>query len=158
MTGTHAGHRPLQVLLRAMTLLGVLLIAGCETIGSDTTRAYLGEVWFGRSNFDVPESRSDPLDRAVRELEAQPERTVLITGHAYDARSGSQNMRYGKRRAEAAAAYMVERGIDPERIETTSRGDADPRIPNSSIGARSRGNRVEVYLLTPLVSPQQGTT
>ena len=46
---------------------------------------------------------------------------------------------------EAAQAYLVEKGIDAARIETDSRGDADPRVNFDNAQERKTNNRVDVY-------------
>ncbi len=62
-------------------------------------------------------------------------------------------MRYSEWRAEAAKAYLVEKGITPERIRTAPRGDRDPRMPYSQARQASLGNKVRVYVIDPASRP-----
>ena len=42
---------------------------------------------------------------------------------------------------------MIERGIAPERIEISGRGERDPIMPNDSDEHRQMNRRVEIVLL-----------
>ena len=42
---------------------------------------------------------------------------------------------------------MIERGINPERIDIEGRGEKDPIVPNDSDEHRQMNRRVEIELL-----------
>ena len=94
-----------------------------------------GPTW-DRIFFDLDKSFLRP--DAIRECEKvlaymldNPEKSVLIEGHACDLASNSYNQALGQRRADAVATYLVENGIAPARIQTQSYGERDPWQPVS---------------------------
>ena len=86
------------------------------------------------------------VDNWVAELKAYPEYTATIVGHTDDSGDEEYNFRLGQRRAEAVAAHMIEQGIAPERIQTHSRGETDPTVPNAAENIRRLNRRVSLEL------------
>jgi len=71
-------------------------------------------------------------------------RTLKLVGHA-DPRGGSDyNMTLGQSRADSVASYMVSRGLDKAKAESTSRGAMDSTGTDEPTWARDR--RVDVML------------
>jgi peptidoglycan-associated lipoprotein len=71
-------------------------------------------------------------------------RTLKLVGHA-DPRGGSDyNMTLGQSRADSVAGYMVGRGLDKAKTESTSRGAMDATGTDEPTWARDR--RVDVML------------
>jgi outer membrane protein OmpA-like peptidoglycan-associated protein len=56
-------------------------------------------------------------------------------------------MSIGLRRAEAAKAYLVEKGVAPERIQTVSKGKTEPLVPNSNEENRRKNRRVKIVII-----------
>jgi outer membrane protein OmpA-like peptidoglycan-associated protein len=55
-------------------------------------------------------------------------------------------MSIGLRRAEAAKAYLVEKGVAPERIQTVSKGETEPIVPNIGEENRRKNRRVKIVM------------
>lgn len=51
--------------------------------------------------------------------------SMVITGHADPRGETEYNFALGQQRAGSVAAYLISRGLDQSRIETTSRGELD---------------------------------
>lgn len=86
------------------------------------------------------------LDRAIADFRATGSTNVRIEGNAD--RSGSQayNQRLSQRRADAAAAYMREKGIGAGAIQTAAFGEDRPRVPTAD-GVRNDENRnAQIFL------------
>lgn len=125
-------------------------LSGCATTtaAGGASKHHLGDIWFPAEAFSI--ERVDPvlLDELAEALREDGAAQAYLTGHAYESRQSAANMSKSKRRADAAAAYLASLGVEADRITTTSRGDADPRIPISNFGERKRNNRVGVYFIT----------
>ena len=64
-------------------------------------------------------------------LNENPEMNLMITGHSDsdETEEGKLNARYadmGQSRADKVKAFLVDAGIDPNRLEAVSRGDTNP--------------------------------
>lgn len=87
-----------------------------------------------------PEGKAE-VDKVISELKDYPDDTVTIEGHTCDIGSESYNMGLGQRRANAVRDYMVQNGIDPNRIETVSYGESDPAVANTGPANRKLNRR-----------------
>ncbi len=99
--------------------------------------------------FDSANIRADDaktVDAVVRCFTTGPlkGRTLKLVGHA-DPRGGSDyNMTLGQSRADSVAGYMVGRGMDKAKTESTSRGAMDATGTDEPSWARDR--RVDLIL------------
>lgn len=74
---------------------------------------------------------------------------IRITGHTCDLASDEYNMGLSKRRAEAAAGFLAERGIDRAHLEIRWLGESSPRVPNNGLEANRKLNRrVEIEFVS----------
>jgi len=89
-----------------------------------------------------PEGKAE-VDKLVAEMKAHPGDAVVIEGHTCDIGTEGYNMSLGQRRADAVKNYMVEMGIDPNRITTRSYGESQPAVPNTSPANRKLNRRAE---------------
>lgn len=80
-------------------------------------------------DFDQADLRPDAravLDRKIPLFQANPDMRIRISGHADERGSDEYNIALGQRRAAAAKAYLVQRGIAENRIEIASYGEERP--------------------------------
>ncbi len=87
---------------------------------------------------------------------------VVVTGYADRIGSDKYNMKLSQRRADAVKAYMVEQGVDGNRIETAAKGEADPVVSCDNIkGKANHKNKALIACLQPnrrIVLDLKGTT
>jgi len=87
----------------------------------------------------------------VAALKEQPDVTVVIHGHTCDAGPAQANLALAERRADTVKRYMVEHGIDGERLTTNPWGESDPALPHDSEANRRLNRRVEFETTFPFV-------
>jgi outer membrane protein OmpA-like peptidoglycan-associated protein len=85
------------------------------------------------------------LNALADNLEKYDETKLLVVGHTDAVGSDSYNMDLSDRRAESAARYLRDHGVD-RRIQTAGRGEREPVASNESDAGRSRNRRVEVAI------------
>ena len=99
------------------------------------------EFEFGK---DTIRSVSMPvLDEAVAAMKEFPMVKVRIVGHTDNIGKPEANLDLSKRRAAAVKSYLVERGIEADRIETDGKGDTDPIATNDTEAGRAQNRRIE---------------
>lgn len=86
------------------------------------------------------------LDRNAEWLRAHPERLVLIGGHCDERGTVEYNLALGERRALAAKAYLVGRGIAAPRLTVTSYGIEDPVCAESTESCWARNRRATFHV------------
>ena len=80
---------------------------------------------------------------------------VVLGGHTDAAGNGDANIRASRARAEAVAAWLVERGVDDERIRVIAFGEQNPVAPNAlpdgspNEEGRRQNRRVELTIAPP---------
>ena len=90
-------------------------------------RARLEErIHFGFDRADLSADAQRVLDRKADLLRQSPGLRLLIEGHADERGSDEYNLALGTRRAAAAKQFLVNRGVDPARLEVASHGEEQP--------------------------------
>jgi OOP family OmpA-OmpF porin len=95
-----------------------------------------------------PEGRSklDDLSAKVRGIDLE---VVIAIGHTDPIGSDTYNQRLSVRRAEAVKAYLVSKGLEPNRIYTEGKGEKQPVSGErcKRMGQERRGNKKLVECL-----------
>lgn len=81
-------------------------------------------------------------DKVIAILQAHPELALEIQGHTCDVGTDVVNERIGGARAKAVANYIIQKGIDPSRVQPVSKADREPLVPNTSESNRKQNRRV----------------
>jgi len=87
------------------------------------------------------------LDRVTEILEKYSSYNVLIEGHTDDIGEEKYNLKLSERRAKAVMEYLVDNGIDKDRLSFRGMGETTPFLPNTSSENRRRNRRVEFLLI-----------
>jgi peptidoglycan-associated lipoprotein len=104
-------------------------------------------IHFATDKSIITDSAKIILDAKVEVFRANPSMRIVILGNTDERASDAYNMGLGGRRAVAAKEYLVSKGIDPIRIEITSRGERDPIAAGTSTTAQGLNRRDEFRLL-----------
>jgi OOP family OmpA-OmpF porin len=86
------------------------------------------------------------LETAARILRDNPGLSVVIVGHSDNQGSLEANIALSQRRAEAVRAALVERGVEPERLEAHGIGFLAPVTSNAAPDGKALNRRVELVL------------
>jgi outer membrane protein OmpA-like peptidoglycan-associated protein len=102
-------------------------------------------------SFDTGRSEMKPnmrpiLDQFAQGLAAQPNTEVRIVGHTDSTGTPAVNDPLSVQRAQATKNYLASRGVDPNRIVISGRGEREPIADNDTEGGRARNRRVEIFL------------
>jgi outer membrane protein OmpA-like peptidoglycan-associated protein len=89
------------------------------------------------------------LTRMADFLRTHPDTTAWIIGYTDDRGSTVSNMSLAEVRAAAVRSYLIDLGIDADRLSTTSRGEASPKRDNQTADGRDSNRRVQVFVQKP---------
>lgn len=95
-----------------------------------------------------PESFPE-LDRLVKVMQERPTMKVQIDGHTCDIGEEQYNLGLSERRARSVQKYLVQKGIDANRIDVKYFGETKPAVPNTNRETRRQNRRVEFKIITP---------
>lgn len=115
---------------------------------SDAALATMREmIHFSTASAILSDSAKTTLDSKVAIFRANPAMRIVIVGNTDERATDAHNLALGGRRADAAKAYLVSKGIDPIRIEIASRGESQPIAGGTSADAQAQNRRAEFRLL-----------
>ena len=91
------------------------------------------------------------LDELAGELQGVKLDSVVASGYAGRVGTESYNQKLSERRAQAVRDYLVQKGIDPQRVQTEGKGESDPVTGDAcrNLGREWRGNAKLVACLQP---------
>lgn len=72
---------------------------------------------------------------------------ILITGHTDNTGTKKTNLFVGKNRAEFLKSKLIEKGIDKDRIQTASKGQANPIADNNTESGRKQNRRAVITII-----------
>lgn len=95
----------------------------------------------------LDEETTDYLDELARALQDNPELKIKLVGHTDNIGSEKFNQRLSINRAETLKDYLVEKGVDGERITAEGKGMKEPLNKNETDEDRAKNRRVELTIL-----------
>jgi OOP family OmpA-OmpF porin len=93
-----------------------------------------------------PEGKSK-LDDLANKVKAINLEVVIAIGHTDSIGSDAYNQKLSVRRAESVKAYLVSKGIEPNRIYTEGKGEKQPVASNKTKEGRAKNRRVEIEVI-----------
>ena len=101
-------------------------------------------IYFPVGNLTLVAEARENLDRAVTYMRMRPQTHIELRGHSDSMGSRAVNLQLARRRAEAVKAYLVEKGIEAERMRVRTYGESKPVASNATQEGRLQNRRVEL--------------
>jgi outer membrane protein OmpA-like peptidoglycan-associated protein len=106
----------------------------------------LGDVLFATGKAELMGGAASNLDKLAGFLQHYPERTVEIEGHTDNVGSADLNRGLSQRRADSVKTYLVQKGVESNRLSTSGKGFDSPVGSNDSAAGRQQNRRVEIII------------
>ena len=101
----------------------------------------LQPVYFDYDKYDLRPDAVAVLKKNLVWLKANPNETVTIEGHCDERGSEQYNQVLGEKRANSVRGWLVENGIDADKLVTTSLGESQPADPRHNEAAWAKNRR-----------------
>jgi OOP family OmpA-OmpF porin len=101
------------------------------------------DIQFDNNRASLKSSSYPTLNKIAGALVAQPDMKVEIQGHTDSSGKRDYNVGLSQQRAEAVKAYLVNKGVDSERLVPRGYGPDRPIASNSTAQGRANNRRVE---------------
>jgi outer membrane protein OmpA-like peptidoglycan-associated protein len=101
---------------------------------------------FATASAVLPDSVAE-LDVLIDFMKSRPAVVVRVEGHTDSKGQPASNKALSLMRAEAVKAYLVQRGIDPKRVQTLGHGAARPIGDNATDFGRRLNRRTEIVII-----------
>jgi OOP family OmpA-OmpF porin len=87
------------------------------------------------------------LDDLAGKVKAINLEVVIAIGHTDSIGSDAYNQKLSVRRAESVKAYLVSKGVEPNRVYTEGKGEKQPVASNKTKDGRQKNRRVEIEVI-----------
>ena len=104
-------------------------------------------LFFATNKTKILKASEESLNELYGFLNRNPQIRVKIIGHTDSVGSDEANQKLSDGRANAVRDDLIERGIDPSRLEAEGRGESQPIDTNDTEEGRQNNRRVEVEIL-----------
>lgn len=122
------------------------LMIELEPIKSNTV-IVLNNLFFDTDKTIIKNTSAESLEEMYRLLVENPTIKIIIIGHTDSVGDDDYNLRLSRGRAKAVYNEMIKRGIGPDRLKWTGKGEREPIDTNATEEGRANNRRVEVKIL-----------
>lgn len=109
--------------------------------------SYSADTFFDFDKIVIKADGRAKLDDLISKIQGISLEVVIVVGHTDSIGTDAYNMKLGARRANAVKAYLVSRGIEPNRVYTESKGERQPVANNRTAQGRAKNRRVEIEVV-----------
>ncbi len=107
----------------------------------------LKNVYFDLDKATLKEKSHSRLNKLVNKLKENPSMVIEIAGHTDNQGSKQYNLRLSQRRANTVRQYIINKGINSNRVKAKGYGEAQPIADNSTKKGRAKNRRTEVRII-----------
>lgn len=116
-------------------------------ISEARTSAPMLPIYFDFDKYNIRSDMKARMERNARFLLDHPQVKIQIQGNCDERGTNEYNLALGERRAKSAKAYLVNLGVDPDRMETVSFGEERPLDPGHNKEAWAKNRRDDFVIL-----------
>jgi OOP family OmpA-OmpF porin len=89
---------------------------------------------------------AEELKKAAEMLKQHPDKQIIVKGYTCNMGPAQYNMKLSERRAQAVADFLMNQGVEKNRIKTKAYGEEKPRYDNSTKEGRVLNRQVRIEL------------
>ena len=101
----------------------------------------LADIYFDFDKFSLKDEARTILKQHAEWLNKNKDVMITVEGHCDERGTAEYNLALGERRANAAAKFLIDLGVDEKRIKTISYGEEMPLDPGHSEAAWAKNRR-----------------
>ena len=113
----------------------------------NTKVTYAADAFFDFDKSVLKPEAKAKLDELVGKLGGINLEVVIAVGHTDGIGSNAYNDKLSVRRAESVKAYLVSKGVEPNRVYTEGKGKKQPVADNKTAEGRAKNRRVEIEVV-----------
>ena len=115
--------------------------------GDDKTEIVLNNVLFLKGSARLTRGSSTELDRLAGILRENEKIKIEIQGHTDSVGNDTFNLGLSQKRAESVRDYLLQQGIDGERLKAKGYGESKPIDSNDTAAGRKKNRRVSFVVV-----------
>jgi outer membrane protein OmpA-like peptidoglycan-associated protein len=111
------------------------------------TSIRLNNINFGTNSAELSSESFPELNRVIQLIEDNPAIVIEIAAHSDNIGSATLNKLLSERRAQSVVNYLLENGVQQEKLVAKGYGLTKPMVPNTSEENRALNRRVEFKIV-----------
>jgi OmpA-OmpF porin, OOP family len=109
--------------------------------------AILNNIFFDLDKYDLKSKSIPELQKIVRFMQENPQIKVEVSGHTDNLGQPAYNKQLSEKRAQSVYNYLIQQGIEKNRLVPIGYGQAKPLADNTSDEGRQQNRRIEFRIL-----------
>ncbi len=107
----------------------------------------LKNIFFDTDKFELKSDSENELAKLIEFLKNNPERKIEISGHTDNVGSAEHNRVLSENRAKSVYNYLIEKGIDQDKLTYKGYGDTQPITSNETDKGKAQNRRTEFKII-----------
>ncbi|MEX2588854.1 MAG: OmpA family protein, partial [Chitinophagales bacterium] len=99
------------------------------------------DIYYDYNSYNLRPNSKENLNKLVKLLEDSPDVEVMINAHTDDRGNPKYNLELSQKRAQAVVDYLIEKGINPVRLQSKGWGKTALLIENAKTEEEHQKNR-----------------
>lgn len=109
--------------------------------------SFASDALFDFNKSTLKQEGKDKLDDLFLKLFGMNLEVIVAVGHTDSVGSDAYNQKLSVKRAEAVKHYLVEKGVEENRVYTEGKGEKNPVADNKTAAGRAQNRRVEIEVV-----------
>ena len=107
----------------------------------------LNNIFFETDQFEIKDKSKPELNKIASFLQENPDIAISINGHTDNVGASPYNLTLSTHRAKAVYEYLIQSGIEAERLSFNGYGDQKPLASNDTEEGRQKNRRITFEIL-----------
>jgi OOP family OmpA-OmpF porin len=108
---------------------------------------FAADAFFDFDKATLKSEATAKLDDLVSKTKGINLEVIIAVGHTDSVGSDEYNQKLSIRRSEAVKAYLVGKGVEPNRVYTEGKGEKQPVADNKTADGRAKNRRTEIEVV-----------
>ena len=109
--------------------------------------AVLNNIFFDLDKYDLKPKSLPELQKIARFMQENPQMKVEVSGHTDNIGQPAYNKQLSEKRALSVYNYLIQKGIDKNRLVPIGYGQAKPLADNATEAGRQQNRRIEFRIV-----------
>ncbi|MBZ9566884.1 OmpA family protein [Modicisalibacter tunisiensis] len=120
---------------------------GVQRQGDNIVLNMPNSVTFGFDSSELTGQARQALNDVSAVLREYPETRITVAGYTDSTGSKAYNQRLSERRAQAVGDYLMQGGVQRQRLNMVGQGESQPVASNDTEAGRAQNRRVEITVV-----------
>ena len=108
----------------------------------------INDILYGSDSYELAGNSKLILKRFAEYLKENSTLKISIQGHTDDLGDDTKNLNLSESRAKEVMNFLIENGVDKNRLSSQGFGEKKPKFPNNSPENRAKNRRTEFLLIS----------